>query len=213
MTPEYRKRQWHHNHSFHPCHCTFDTHTYQNWQEKLRGFCSVWANVICRMLSERLRGAVCHCRTTCLPPHYYSGGEIFYTWLFLLPVEFQSPSAAAVIKDGSDTHQQCHSPYSSAMTCAGWHTLRSAHIHTPLTLPAHCRRFNVSSLCSRQLPLSDMHPRYFSELTWLASVHGRRLPSLTASLTNISIQHTGRKLLAIKGHIQLCLCQTSLLDT
>ena len=51
-----------------------------------------------------------------LPTHFLCEGEVFISTLIFDACQIPTPSAASVIRHGSDTYQHRHSPYTSAVT-------------------------------------------------------------------------------------------------
>lgn len=138
------------------------------------------------------------CRTTCLPSIAIL--EVRFSTLIFASCQSQSPSAGAVIKDGSDTYQRCHSPYTSAITCTHWHILKCAHVPARAHKHTHTQTCHpyVHATCPFLTSDPDILP---DELIHLASVHGRwKNIKLHGTIARYH-QHSGREL--VGRHIQL----------
>ncbi len=136
------------------------------------------------------------CRTTCLPPIAIL--EVRFSTLIFASCQIQSPSAGAVIKDGSDTYQRCHSPYTSAITCTHWHILKCAHVLACVHTHTHA---DVSSLCSCHMPLPDIRPQYFAWWTHSSGLCSWKMEEYEASLHHCKISPAHRKGIGWEAHI------------
>lgn len=159
-------------------------------KRELRGFRSrnsseydLWCCSMCQGNSGKL------CRTTCLPPIAIL--EVRFSTLIFASCQIQSPSAGAVIKDGSDTYQRCHSPYTSAITCAHWHILKCAHVlacaHTQYTRRRVILMFVPHAPCWHQTPVFCL----MNSFIWPLFMEDGRIWSPTAPLQDITSTQEG----------------------